>query len=353
MTLHFFTKGDDRLGDSRQRAFRIASELNARGIASVVHSPPVMLMSITPWPKKFFLIVATIRSLFSIKKGDIVFLQRTIGNKYFFVIMVAYLKLFRRKMIFDFDDAIYMHDPYKTKVFTRMADAVIVCSQALADWARPYNTNVHIIHTSLKFSEYAKFTKDYSVESKPVSIGWVGRAADHYKNLEFLATILKKLVARTPAPLTFRLIGAMRDERARRLFEGIAGLQVECIDHLEWNNPESVPREIQKFDIGVMPLVDRNEWNLARSSFKPFEYMACGVATVSSAVGEITHVIRNGVTGFLVDSADEWVETLTCLIADRELRAKIGRAGQRYVRENECYEAIIPRLIEIVKNIET
>src|SRR3989338_11231928 len=100
--MHFYTKGAERTGAPRQRAIRIADELRERGIDTIVHWPPVVLISTTRWPKKFFLIVTTIRSLFSIKKGDIVFLQRTIGNKYFFVIMVTYLKLFCRKMIFDF-----------------------------------------------------------------------------------------------------------------------------------------------------------------------------------------------------------------------------------------------------------
>src|SRR3989338_7393470 len=170
MKIHFYTKGDEKIGDSRQRAMRIADELRERSIDTVVHWPPVVLISTTRWPKKFFLIVTTILSLFSIKKRDIVFLQMTIGNKFFFAIIVAYLTLFRRKMIFDFDDAIYMHDFYKTKKFTQMADAVIVCSQALAQWARQYNKNVYIIHTSLKFSDYAKFTKDYSVDSSPCII---------------------------------------------------------------------------------------------------------------------------------------------------------------------------------------
>ncbi|MGD0328613.1 MAG: glycosyltransferase family 4 protein [Minisyncoccia bacterium] len=347
MTIHFFTKGDERLGDSRQRAFRIADELNARGITSVVHWPPVMFMSTTPWPKKFLLIAAVIRSLFSIKKGDIVFLQRTIGNKYFFVIMIAYLKFFRRKMVFDFDDAIYMHDFYKTKTFTHMANAVIVCSQALAAWVRRYNNTIHIVHTSLKFSAYAKFTKNYSVESEPMVIGWVGRATDHCKNLEFLATILEELLKKTTIPFTFKLVGAMQDKKVYALFERISGLQVEFVDNLDWNNPEVVPRVIQTFDIGVMPLVEKGEWNLARSSFKPLEYMACGVAAVCSAVGEITHVIQDGVNGYLANDKVEWVGKLEELLSDRELRARFGRVGQAYVRDNDCYEVIIPKMIKI------
>lgn len=351
MTIHFFTKGDERLPDSRQRAFRIADELQARGIKSVVHWPPVVLISDTPWPKKFSLIVATIRSLSSIKKGDIVFLQRTISNKYFFVIMVVYFTLFKRKMVFDFDDAIYMHDFYKTKKLTRMADAVIVCSRALEQWAKQYNNNVHIVHTTVKLAVYEKFTKNYAQDTGPITIGWIGTAKFHYGNLEFLAAVLGKLVKKTQKPFMFSLVGAQQYRKVYDLFEKIPGLHVTFVDSLEWTNLESIPREIQKFDIGVNPLVDRGEWNLARSSFKPYEYMACGVANVTSNVGEIAYVIHDEINGMLADSVDEWVEKLERLMADRVLRARIGKAGQETMREHEAYEAVVPRMIDLINSL--
>ncbi|OGG41023.1 hypothetical protein A2118_02145 [Candidatus Kaiserbacteria bacterium GWA2_50_9] len=254
-------------------------------------------------------------------------------------------------MIFDFDDAIYTHDFFKTKVLTHMADAVIVCSRALAVWAGQYNTQVHLFHTSLKFSAYATYTKDYTEDAKPAVIGWVGTANNHYDNLWFLAAVLRTLVAETDVPFTFVLVGAGGNKNIYELFEHIPGLQTEFIDSLEWNNPESVPQEIQKFDIGVMPLVDKGEWNLARSSFKPLEYMACGVATVSSAVGEITNVIQDGVNGYLADSENEWVEKLGRLISDRELCATLGKAGQEHVRAHDCYETIVPRMVELINSI--
>ena len=51
MRVHFFTKGNKDAGSSRQRAFLIAEELNKKGIRSVVHHPPLILTSRTPWPK--------------------------------------------------------------------------------------------------------------------------------------------------------------------------------------------------------------------------------------------------------------------------------------------------------------
>ena len=348
MTIHFYTKGDLKIGDSRQRAFRIADELRARDFDTVVHTPPVVHISTTPWPKKFILITEFVRSLFSIKKGDVIFLQRTIGNKYFFVIMVAYLTLFRRKMIFDFDDAIYTHDFYKTKKLTQMADAVFVCSRALETWVRRYNQNVYIFHTTVKYADYAKYTKDYSIPQSPLIIGWVGTAKDHYRNLSLLAEAFKKLVTQTRVPFKFVLVGVWGYPKIKELFEPIKGLNAEFIEYLP---PEKMMETIQSFDIGVNPLVGKSEWNLARSSYKPYEYMACGLAQITSAVGEITYVVKDGVNGFLADSVDEWVEKLDRMLTDKELRAALGRGGQETIRTQESYEAFLPRMIEIIQKL--
>src|SRR3989344_7916704 len=109
MTIHFFTYGNEQSGSSRQRAFKVANELNAQGMHAIVHRPSTISMSLTSWPKKGALILQLLRSLASVKKGDIVYLQRTISNKYFFIILVVYLFFFRRKMVFDFDDPVYIH----------------------------------------------------------------------------------------------------------------------------------------------------------------------------------------------------------------------------------------------------
>ena len=349
MTIHFFTKGDLRIGDSRQRAFRIAEELQARGMNTVVHSPPVVLISTTRWPKKFSLILETLRSFFSIRKGDVIFLQRAISNKYFFVITVLYLKIFRNKMIFDFDDAIYMHDFFKTKTYTEMADAVFVCSRALEKWVKQYNQNVYIFHTTVKMSEYEACTKNYSLEKGPLVIGWVGTARDHYKNLGLLAGVLKKLMTKTNVPFKFVLVGVWGYPKIKELFESIPGLDVDFVEYVEAGK---MPETIQSFDIGVNPLAEKGEWNLARSSFKPYEYMACGLAHVTSAVGEITNVVQDGTNGFLADNEDEWVDKLARLLESKDLRAQLGRGGQKTMRTQEAYEAVLPRMIEVIRSLE-
>jgi len=347
MTVHFYTKEPIERPASRQRAFLIAEEFKKHGIPAVIHHPAVETISETRWPKKFLLIFAVIRSLATVKKGDVVFLQRTISNKYFFFIVVLYLNLFRRKMVFDFDDAIYLHSFFKTKVLVQIASAVFVCSTLLQDWVRQYNKNVYIFHTSLNFSWYQQYTKDYGKTTGPCVIGWIGRGEEHVENLKLMVRVLEQLTARG-VDYKFLLVGAWKDKRIYELFGRFPATSVELIDYLDW---KKIPETIQRFDIGVMPLLDRSVWNRSRSSYKLFEYLAVGIATVSSNNGEISNVIKDGTDGFLADTEEEWVDKLERLVTDVALRAKIGSAGQDMLRTRESYEVVIPRMIEIIKHL--
>lgn len=352
MTIHFFTFSDIVAPSSRQRGFYIAEELSKRGFSTIMHTPTVLSMSVTPWPRKALLIAQTIRSLFSIKEGDIVFLQRAVYNKYFFVIMVAYLFVSRRKMIFDFDDPIYTHNFLKTKVFSQMADAVITCTHEQAVWARQFNRNVHVIHIAIDPSPYEKFAKEYSSPMGKPIIGWLGTGPEHLHNFPVLVSAFRRLAARKDIPFTFVFIGAFKNKKIYDLFQQIPGLDVRFIDKLAYTDPESAPKEIQKFDIGVVPHQTEGVWNKGKTSMKVLEYMACAVPAVVSAFGEMPYIIQDGVNGRIAASEDEWVGKLTLLLNDRTLRERLGRAGQQTVQKRYSFDAIVPQIGRIIRSLE-
>ena len=192
---------------------------------------------------------------------------------------------------------------------------------------------------------------DYAQEHRPLTLGWIGTGPEHLSNLKILASVLTKLARQTTVPFKFVLIGALKNQKVYELFQSIHDLDVEFIDSLDWVDPESVPREIQKFDIGVLPHRSDGEWNRNKTSLKNLEYMACGVATICSMFGEMPYVITDGVNGYLASSDEEWIEKLKNLLADKELRAKLGRAGQENVHKNYSYEAMIPRLIDLFNSV--
>ncbi len=331
--VHFFPFSDIVAPSSRQRAYYTAEALRKRGMETIVHTPTVLSMARTPWPRKGLLILELIRALRSVKKKDIIYLQRTVYSKYFFVILVGYVLLFRRKMIFDFDDPVYVHNFFKTKVFSQLADAVIVSTHGQLSWVKQFTHRAHYVHFAIDPEPYEKLSKDYATTSDVPVIGWLGTGPEHLANLPILVPVFTRLAKERDVPFTFVLIGSFNDVRVHSLFDRIPGLKTTFIDRIAYTDPYAAPNEIRKFDIGVIPHQSSGEWNRAKTSMKVMEYMACAVPPVASVFGEMPYLIKDGENGFLAASEEEWVQKLTLLLRDHALRKRLGRAGQQTVKE--------------------
>lgn len=349
MIVHFFTKGDMNIASSRHRAFLLAEELNKFGVKSVVHWPPIELISKTSWPYKLRLIFAVFLEILKIKKGDIIYLQRTIYNKFFFVFIVFFKLIFGRKMIFDFDDAIYLHSFFKTKTLSRLADAVVIGSHVLADWAKKYNKNVFIVPTCVKFLSYNKYSRLRRPPNKKFTIGWVGHGPAHFKNLKIIKPVFEELIKKGLV-FKFILAGSLKSQKVYSLFRDIKGLDADFIDSVDWRDSEAMPKIIQNFDIGLMPLID-NEFNRGKCAFKAIEYMACAVPAIVSPVGESNYLIKDEENGFLAGSKEEWIEKITKLYQNKDLVEKIGNNAEETIAKNYSYEAITPKFIEIFNKL--
>ncbi len=107
--------------------------------------------------------------------------------------------------------------------------------------------------------------------------------------------------------------------------------------------------ELNRFDIGIMPL-PMDEWARGNFGLKGLSYMACGVVPVMSRVGVNSEIISQGNNGFLADTNEEWFETLSLLIKNRELRTKLGEAGRNTVVERYSMLANRQKYLEVFEN---
>src|SRR5437667_12785821 len=66
------------------------------------------------------------------------------------------------------------------------------------------------------------------------------------------------------------------------------------------------------------------------------EAMACGSPVIASRVGGLQSTVRDGVTGFLVSESDveALADRIAALIADTDLRWRIGREGVRWAAQH-------------------
>lgn len=249
-------------------------------------------------------------------------------------------------LIFDFDAAVfvpyvspsngylsYLKFPAKTKTICRLATHVIAGNPYLADYARQSNPNVSIVPTTIDTEKYEMVPRKHD-NQVPV-IGWSGSFST-VQHLDALAGALKRLARKE----TFRLVVI-----GTPVYK-IDGVDVEA---LPWRSSTEVS-DLRQIDIGIMPLPDES-WSRGKCGLKALQYMALRIPTVCSPVGVNSEIIQDGVNGFLAATEAEWVEKLTQLLHDKNLRQRLGAAGRATVETKYSAAVQAPRVFEILRSV--
>ena len=330
MRIIFLTTGDERVGSTRYRALQWIPLLEKRGWSvDWIFARHIRA-------RKFVAIVKKVR------KADVVFIQKKLFTKLF----LRFIRMLNKRIIYDFDDALYTNTSFSEKVSAlgpgwrktkrrlkyalKSASTVIAGSAHLAKYASAFNTNVNLVPTTILNSDYREILRR---EQEKIAIGWIGIADNHFYLKKMSKTL--KTISDKYAEVTIKVISDKKLE-----IEGIK------IDNVKWHI-ENYRDHISSFQIGIMPLTD-DEWSRGKCAFKLIQYMGAGLPVVASNVGANPSVVTDGVDGFLVSSHDEWVDRLGRLIESRSLRLQMGKAARKKIRDEFSVESWAERFESIL-----
>lgn len=253
---------------------------------------------------------------------DIIFLQRVI----LFENIIKSIKRKGVKIVFDFDDAIFLESPKDTDMIVRNASMVIAGSHFNYEYAIKSNPNTKLIPSSVPIEHFQinKVIKHNDGDRSEICIGWIGGAAT-MKYLDLLFQPLRELAAEG-YNISLLIAGSWN---YRDNLKGVSGLKIK---EIPFYPSEDLPELVEKIDIGVMPLVDTS-WEKGKCAMKALIYMAGGKPVVSSPVGEILTIIRDGENGLFAKSPDEWKQKLKFLIENPAKRHEFGEKGRATVEE--------------------
>ncbi len=234
-------------------------------------------------------------------------------------------KVWRKKILYDFDDAIWMRDPSsfnragrlknheKVKRICKWSYKVIGGNPFICDFARQYNKNVICIPTVIDEHWGNGGIKSHR-EHRPV-LGWTGSFTTLFY-LNELVPILQKLEKEFDFDF---LVIADQDPK----------LPLSNYRFIRWRR-ETEREDLLQLDIGVMPLTD-NIWSEGKCGFKLIQYYSLGIPAIASSVGVNTQIISDDSIGYLCKTSEEWEKALHLLIESVTLREKMGSRGREVV----------------------
>lgn len=264
--------------------------------------------------------------LFKIKKYSYVFLQREATPLGPPVFEWLYIKICRKKLIYDFDDAIWLShvsehnslsyifkNPGKVKAICKWAYKISCGNEYLCSYARQFNSNVVYNPTCVDTENRHNLISNHDVPK--ITIGWTGTFST-LKYFDLVIPMLKKLQEKY-------------DVNIKIICNQEPSFEMKNLTYVEWTEENEV-KELASCQIGLMPLTS-DKWSEGKCGFKLIQYLSLGIPAVSSPVGVNNKIIEQGKNGFLCTNDEEWYLAIEKLILDAALRKKMGEEGRKKI----------------------
>lgn len=253
------------------------------------------------------------------------------------------LHIFKIPYIVDYDDAVFHcydehPNPIIRLILGKKIDKVMNCATVVtagneylaARAIKAGAKRVEIIPTVVDLEKYLFVPTPYNTV---FTIGWIGSPTTS-KYLTIIQSVLQEFTKTYNARVI--LIGS-----------GLVNMGDVPVETRQWIEANEV-KDIQEFDVGIMPLPDE-PFERGKCGYKLIQYMALGRPVVASPVGVNKTIVEHGVNGFLANTKQEWLNALSMLYKDVELRKEMGRAGRRKVEKQYCLQITAPQLSSLLR----
>lgn len=200
-----------------------------------------------------------------------------------------------------------------------LCDLVTTSSHLLAEKLRRYNPNVRMLPNSLP-AEAWDYPAPKEQRDDRVVVGWAG-STSHVEDFNIISEVVPQLIERYPH-VEFEFAGGPLNPALE---------QSDRVRRLETTDIQNYNRLIERFDIGLIPLVD-TAFNRSKSDLKFVEYSMVGIPSVASKLDPYTTSVVHGENGFLATNPKDWLKFTSRLIESPELRVEIATRAQEFAR---------------------
>jgi glycosyltransferase involved in cell wall biosynthesis len=235
------------------------------------------------------------------------------------------------------------------------ADAVVVASRALENLVQELGvlrSNIFYVPNGVRPSLASEADRDQSSEVTSEIVRMLWELDDalvvllYTRFFEFgldrVVEVLRRVVAGEPrAKLLILGEGLFGEESDLDELFDAAGLS-GCAAFTGWVETDRLPDYFAACDVAMFPF-DDTLINRTKCSVKLIDLLAAGLPVVADAVGQSTEYIVDSESGLLVGPGDDaaLADAVLRLLADPELRARLGAAAARRIRERFTWGKLV------------
>lgn len=196
------------------------------------------------------------------------------------------------------------------------------------------------------FIDFAKFAMRKKINERASTVGYIGSYTLEKGPLNFVRSI--PLVLKKRKDVNFVICGGAWpsfDEFKKTINNENVKAYVKLMG---WIPHKDIPQYLNGLKILVLPSFSEGLPNIL------LEAMACGTPVLTTPVGAIPDIIKDGETGFLLKSNDpkHIAEKIIELLNKPELLEKVSTNAYKYVRENFNYDKTLDAWRKIFKQLE-
>lgn len=267
--------------------------------------------------------LARMRVYRGLRSADAVVMQRKLLSR----VELTLLRRWAKRLVYDFDDAVWLRDSYSAKGFDNPSrarrfrrtvaavDLVVAGNEYLAAEARRFVAadRVAVVPTCVNPAAYP--VADHRADG-PVRLVWVGSSST-LRGLERFRPTLEAIGQAVPTA------------RLKLICDRFLELEYLPVEPVRWDE-QTEAAEIAAADVGIGWVPD-DPWSRGKCGLKLLQYQAAGLPAVANPVGVQGAIVRHTETGLLATTTDEWVAAVRRLAERPDLRRVYGAAGRKRV----------------------
>lgn len=230
------------------------------------------------------------------------------------------------------------------------AGAIVAVSPQVAEYAwqqRLSLTGIHVISNGVDTSRFRAADKaTFPRQQGEFTVGFVGTL----KPWHGVANLIEAFGLLSEDGVAMRLAIVGDGPERERLEYQASCLPPQTTHRVHFHGavkPDEIPTLLSSMDVAVAPYLPQDDFYF--SPLKIFEYMAAGLPTVASRLGQIPELIQEDETGLLYPPGDTaaLADSLLALFRHPNLCARLGRTARATAVNRFTWASVVTQILEI------